>query len=414
MSRAKWFRTVSAVLFLTFALVVLHGKMAATDGRWRELGNWSILASATLAGIGLLPLEDTLDRRLHVFSSIMGTVALFAWLGISGSPSSVLYIVIVLAGVVWVTRSVARQRWNEAKDRPGTADMRARSRVVAIIVAVTVASFFYRWLVWHRLEQTSLLFIGIPALLAILTTLLARPRSTMGMLFMVMTIALLVSGIFLGEGFICILMASPLFFAAAAIVGAINDWARERDKPSETTMSLLLLLVLLPLSLEGTRATLSFPREETVRREVVVAAPAEEVARRMAGTPRFESELPAFLRLGFPRPVAARGAGDQIGDLRVIHFAGGEGKPGDLVMKVAAADANMVEFREVSDSSHVAHWLKWETARFEWQPLADGRTLVTCTVQYRRLLDPAWYFKPWEQYAVGLSTEYLIQEMAGG
>jgi hypothetical protein len=314
-------------------------------------------------------------------------------------------------GVVW--RSTAREGWRDKDKSEETArgSRTARLTVAGIIVAIMLASFFYRWLVWHRLEQTSALFIGIPALLAIIVVNLSRPTSATGLILKATAVALLVSGTLLGEGFVCVLMASPLFFLVALLVGGVTDWARKRDERSRTTMSCLLLLAFVPMSFEGTRAGLSFPREEMVRREILVAETPETIAGHLAATPRFPSELPAFLRLGFPQPVAASGSGLHVGDRRTIHFAGGEGKPGDLVMEVAAADGNSVEFREISDTSHVAHWLKWESTRFEWTATPRGETRVVCTVRYRRLLDPAWYFKPWERYAVGVSADYLLRSM---
>ena len=417
MNETRRFRFVSAVLFITLAVVLLGGKFAATtsvtSSAVNALESWCLVLTCSLLATALLPLNDALDRSMHVCATLLGVVALFLWLG-TGNPTalSTVPVIVVLGGLGVVTRSVVRERWSDgAQGKEPRSAMGARLGMTAIILAVTVACVFYRWLVLHRLEQTSALFIGIPALLAILTTIFARPKSATGMLFAVTAIALLVSGIFLGEGFICILMASPLFFLMAAIVGAMTDWARRRHKPSQTLMSLVLIVSLTPMSLEGVRAKLSFPREEAVTRELVVAAPADEVSRRISATPEFGKELPAFLRLGFPRPLEAVGTGLNIGNVRRIHFAGGEGKPGDLVMRVTAHDASSVEFAEVADTSHVAHWMEWETTRFAWTALPDGTTRVTCTVRYRRLLDPAWYFKPWERYAVGLSNEYLLRSL---
>jgi hypothetical protein len=33
-------------------------------------------------------------------------------------------------------------------------------------------------------------------------------------------------------------------------------------------------------------------------------------------------------------------------------------------------------------------------------------------LHYRRNLDPAWYFGPWERYGVGLAGKYLIDNLA--
>ena len=42
-----------------------------------------------------------------------------------------------------------------------------------------------------------------------------------------------------------------------------------------------------------------------------------------------------------------------------------------------------------------------------WQALDNGKTRVEWTMHYERSLDPAWYFAPWERYAVRRSMEYL-------
>jgi hypothetical protein len=279
------------------------------------------------------------------------------------------------------------------------------------IAAVAMASFLYRWLVIHRLEQTSALFIGIPAFLAIVVVFAAETKSATGLICKVTAVALLASGIFLGEGFICILMASPLFFLVAVIVGRIIDWSRSRKSPSQTTMTCLLLLAFLPMSMEGTSPKLSFDREELVQRELVVDASEADIANRLGRTPVFDQSLPAFLKLGFPRPTEASGAGLTIGSKRVIHFAGGEGKPGDLILEVTSSGDQFVEFRALSDSSHVAHWMTWQTTRFEWSGVGAGKARVRCVVRYRRMLDPTWYFKPWERYAVAQATDYLMASL---
>jgi len=299
------------------------------------------------------------------------------------------------------------------KDREAAASdsheaRKSRILLTGIIVALAASCLAYKILVAHHLEQTSALFIGLPALLAILVVLFAKPKTATGMLCMATLTALLMSGIFLGEGFVCILMASPIFFGIAILVGLVIDNAR-RKKKSETTMTCLLVLALAPMSLEGVTPTLSFPREETVVVENVVPASAAQVLLQLSSIPTFSAPLPAYLRVGFPRPIEASGQGIAVGDRRVIRFGGGEGKPGDLVLAVSESNANRVVFQAKSDTSHIAHWLTWRSAEVEWQETGSDQTRVRWTLRYRRSLDPAWYFGPWERYAARLSGDYLAE-----
>src|SRR6266496_2988378 len=224
---------------------------------------------------------------------------------------------------------------------------------------------------------------------------------------------LLLLGILLGEGFICILMASPLFYFVGLLIGLVVDGVeRRRQRRLSSKLYGVLLLPLLPMALEGTRPELSFARAQHVVREQTVAASAERVVRALSRNPEFRGPLPFYLSLGFPRPVNATGTGLEIGDRHVIHFAGGEGKPGDLILEVMQRGPGLVVFQPVSDTSHIAHWLTWRRAEICWNESTPGQLHIWMEIEYSRSLDPAWYFGPWERYAVGLVCDYWIRIVA--
>jgi hypothetical protein len=268
----------------------------------------------------------------------------------------------------------------------------------------------YRLLVQHSLEQTAALFIGLPTVLAVVLALTPNAKSATGMAMKGVTLALLMCGPILAEGFICVVMSAPLFYLIAAVIGVLTDRARRKRK-SAGLYSLVLVPLLLS-SLEGTTPELTFRTREVVTVRKLVAGSPADVERALAATPRFEAPLPPFLRLKFPLPAMSRGEGLMPGAERVIHFAGGEGKPGDLTLRVTGHAPNRVTFTAASDTSHIAHWLTWRTADVAWRPAAAGTTEVTWTLVYDRELDPAWYFGPWERYATGLAAEYLIDTVA--
>jgi hypothetical protein len=288
------------------------------------------------------------------------------------------------------TRQLDRSSWN----------------AILVTLAAACASIMYHVIALKKLEQTSLLFIGIPTVLALIVACTPKPKSAMGAVLRATTLGLLISGAFLGEGFVCILMASPLFYLVAIIIGAA------RSSSNRTVLPALVLVGLVPMSFEGTHPNLSFNREETATATAIFSASGAEVEQALSRSPRTDLPLPYYLRAGFPRPVEAHGSGLQPGDLRVIHFAGGEGKPGDLTMKITDSTPGHLHLVAVSDKSKIAHWLDWESADIRWEPVDATHTRVTWSLSFRRLLDPAWYFKPWERYAVRLAAQYLIQANA--
>lgn len=281
-----------------------------------------------------------------------------------------------------------------------------------LVFAIAAACMMYRILVLKRLEQTALLFVGIPALLAVIIACTPKAKTLIGGTMKATTLFLLLSAPLLGEGFICILMAAPIFYAVALAIAGILTMIRASDKnPKPNIVPCLALIGILPMILEGSRPALSFNRDEAVTACRVVRGTPEEVEGALSQSPRTNLSIPLFFK-SFPRPVEAHGTGLKPGDLRSIHFAGGEGHPGDVVLRVAESEPGHVRFEAVSDKSKIAHWLAWEYADVRWQPVDATHTQVEWTFGYRRLLDPAWYFRPWERYAVRVSADYLIRANA--
>src|SRR6266508_3359963 len=152
--------------------------------------------------------------------------------------------------------------------RPPSRWAAAQWGLVGVILSLTLAMLVYRWLHSERLDQSAALFIGLPAILAVALTLTPKAKSATGMIMKGMTIALLMSGPVLKEGFVCILMASPLFYLVGAIVGwAIDRDRRRRSQGGTRVYSFVLIPVLLLASLEGLSPSLTLPTAITVRAE---------------------------------------------------------------------------------------------------------------------------------------------------
>ncbi len=273
---------------------------------------------------------------------------------------------------------------------------------IVICVVVAMASLGYRILDRNHLEQSSLLFIGIPLFLSIALACAPKPKSATGVIMKGITLALLLSGILLIEGVVCILMAAPLFYLVGGVIGHNVDRAKERKK-----LNSCIVGVLLVCSLEGVVDALSFERAESVTVECEVELPIEEARELLIQGPQFDlDEIPAFFRLGFPLPQSVEGRAGE----KVIHFAGGEGEPGDLVLRVEEQEGDMIKYTCVRDESHIAHWLDWKTITWSLREEGDNGCVVQIEMKYDRLLDPAWYFKPLERYGVKLAGEYLVDQ----
>ncbi len=297
-------------------------------------------------------------------------------------------------------------------------DARAPRRIAAsqwgcagIIAAIAVTSITARVIASQKLEQTSALFIGLPTVLAIALALAPRAKSATGMMIKGVTLFLLSSAILLWEGFICILMAAPLFYLVGISIGLIADVVRKSRLRDKTLAFGPAVALLAAMSLEGTTPRLSFPRAETVTVERVVACRPIEVEQRLAAPPRLDRPLPPFLRLRFPRPHGAYGRGLALGDKRIVRFGATGEPPQELVAEVMARTPRSARLRIVKDDSMVGMWLLWREASIAWDEVPGG-TRVRLTLRYDRMLDPAWYFGPAERYGARLAAGYFLEGVA--
>jgi hypothetical protein len=281
--------------------------------------------------------------------------------------------------------------------------------VIGAVLLTTVFAVSYRAIRHEGFGHTGLMFVGLPAVLAILLAMLPRAKSATGAIAKGITFAMLIVAPLLGEGFICILMASPIFFLIGVIVGAFVD----RSRRSKGVTLSCCALVLLPMSLEGVVPQLTFNRMQTVTVTRTVNAGLADVETALSESPRISYPLPAFLRLGFPRPLASFGEGLSPGATRTVHFTGAEGAPpGDLVVAVTAHRPGYLRTQTIADHTKLAQWLGWKSSEVTWTTIDATHTSVTWSIRFERELDPAWYFIPFERLAVHEAALYMIQSNA--
>jgi hypothetical protein len=254
----------------------------------------------------------------------------------------------------------------------------------------------------------------LPAVVAILLALAPKAKSATGGIMRGITLALLIVAPLLGEGYVCILIASPLFYAVGLIFGLIADRGRKQRAARVSCVA----IVLLPMCLEGVVPGLTHERGQTVRVSKVVQGTPTQVWAAMSAPPKLDTSVPRFWRLGFPRPIAASGSGLEVGAERTIRFSAAEQTPaGDLVMRVTAAQevgpfGGVAVFDTVSDQSKISEWMQWKRSLVQWNAVDPEHTRVTWTIAFDRRLDPWWYFGLWEQAAAHEAADYLIDANA--
>jgi hypothetical protein len=192
--------------------------------------------------------------------------------------------------------------------------------------------------------------------------------------------------LFVIEGGICILMASPIALVCASIGGVIGGmWGRLR-KPSSLTLT---CVAILPLLLAPAEARLTAPPStRAVASEIRIHATPETVWQNIERVPAIApSELrPTWThRIGFPRPIEATLSYEGVGGVRHASF-----ERGLLFIETITAwePQHRIAFNIKADSAHIptttldehvtigGRYFDVLDGEYTLEPLTNGDTLL--------------------------------------
>lgn len=276
-----------------------------------------------------------------------------------------------------------------------------KNTLYIIVIVLVISSLAFRFTNDFKLEQSSIVFIGLPALITLLLIKYTnKPKNTYGVVAFTVTLFLLMSTILFGEGFICILMASPLFYGIPLMIVAIRKMFKNNGKTYSYVIIPVILVTAQPLELYQNPEIQTISTSLIFDRNITIES--------LNNNPDFNLELPSFFNLGFPKPLDIKGSGIEIGNTREIRFKSNTRGIGSLILKVITKDDSSITFNTIEDNTHINHWLTWKEIKIKVESLAGNKTRVTWTSNYTCDLGPNWYFEPMERYAVEKMNMHLI------
>lgn len=171
---------------------------------------------------------------------------------------------------------------------------------------------------------------GVPAATSSVAVMIADPQGRAGggrhalIGFIVTSAFLLLAMVLLGEGGICVIMVSPVFYGAS-ILGALFTGRMLRRTRGRTAALVLVLAPVIGMPVE-TQAT--YPeRTGTVTTVIEIAAPPEVVWRHTVAIPDIRPEELGWTFshaiVGVPRPEDARLEGEGVGAVRHLRWGHG-------------------------------------------------------------------------------------------
>jgi hypothetical protein len=226
-------------------------------------------------------------------------------------------------------------------------------------------------------------------------------------------VVLLTLWLFLIEGGICILMASPIALVCASIGGLIAGiWGRLR-KPSN---SALACVAFLPFLLAPVEARLTAPSStRTVASEIRIHAAPQTIWQNIERVPAIApSELSTTWthRIGFPRPIEATLSHEGVGGVRHASF-----ERGLLFIETITAwePQRRIAFNIKADSAHIptttldehvtigGRYFDVLDGEYTLEPLANGDTMLHLVSHQRLSTDFNGY--------AGLWTDAVMQNL---
>ena len=228
------------------------------------------------------------------------------------------------------------------------------------------------------------------------------------------TIVMLASSALLFEGFLCVLFFMPIYYLMVTI-GFLFSWLADRDGGGGHAGAYAIPVVVVLLATEGLTGATTLPRYKEATYTQVVPGSVESLKANMARPIAFEAKRHWFLWL-FPMPTRVEAGTLKAGDVHRLHFVYRRWfltnvQRGDMAIRIAEVGPSRIRTEIVQNDSYLSHYMKIDGTEVRFRELGGGRTRVSLTVKYHRLLDPAWYFGPMEQFAAEQSARYLIDSI---
>ena len=208
-------------------------------------------------------------------------------------------------------------------------------------------------------------------------------------------LALLLAFIFMWEGAICLLMASPLLLTC--VWGGIL-LGRALFKARHPQLQATLVPLLLALTAGDSLLPHDFHNQETDR--IVIRATPQQVWKYIIDYPAIQTPSDYWLcQLGMPAPIQSTASGHRVGDSRKCIFTGNIAFEEKITIVEPARRLTFDVVTQPNNPEVIGH-LVLQKGQFTLQDNHDGTTTVTGTSWYKLNVYPVCYYDLWVQDVV--------------
>jgi len=334
------------------------------------------------------------------------------------AAAPVLQIPAILILAAWPPRPATEPRQMPAPPR----DWAAAAQGVLAGMALTLFAVALGALVFGTYGYG--LFVLSPFVIGAATAFLANRTQeiSFGRTLRLMTLSLALGGIALVlvalEGIVCIVLASPLAWLAAALGAALGQAAAQSSR--RRARSTLMGVAIIPLIFASERALPETTRFATDER-IEIAAPPDAVWNALIHMDRFETPPSLPFRLGVAYPVRGEIVGEGVGAIRKGIFSTGvaierviawqkDRGLGFMVLSDPPAMREMSPYAHVN-APHVHGYFRTVTTTFEIVPLGHGRSLVREHTEHELKLDPVLYWMPFARWIIHQNNARVLDSV---
>jgi len=210
--------------------------------------------------------------------------------------------------------------------------------------------------------------------------------ATLGMTILGLAAAFIVAG----EGIICLIIVSPLFYVTL-FAGAMLGHVWFKDDPGKLRISILPLLALIAFGEPLTRG------DETgvVVDEILIHAPAGKVWPQLTAFPQITTPPHYWLfRIGLPYPVETTSTGNFVGADRRCIFSDNMVFREKVTRFIPGEDLTF-DITELPQHPELIGHITPERGQFLLHDNGDGTTTLIGSTWYTLHVRPLWYFDWW-------------------
>lgn len=274
--------------------------------------------------------------------------------------------------------------------------------VVANIFAISMIAIT-KWLSWHNsLNAVAGVFVFsdfiiVPILMGIISAYFWRDLNLSGGKYVLYTVynslvAIAGAYFFLKEGYICLIIISPLLMGFAIAGVFIGKVMFKRNK---NTMNVSILSLLLLITIGDSLTTKPF--ENMVSDTMVINASPEKVWQYVvAYEPNKEKENYWLFQVGMPSPLQSTVDGYYEGAGRKCIFSNGYIFDEKMVVYKPEKELTFDITNQPRDPEIMGH-IDILRGQFILKDNGNGTTTLVGNSWYRLYVFPTWYFNPWAE-----------------